>query len=245
MTANMSSIDAVRKLTHAFVESGPLEAATLIRKNLAECARQYVNRRFDRTFNVETSGLVQLRDLTCNSNNKAFGIWYEPTPLRTLKCMFSMLPHDLSEFSFIDYGSGKGRTLLYAANYNFRRIIGIEFARELHTVAERNLHIYRNARQKCFDISTRCMDAVEFSLPEEKCVLYFFHPFKEEVMRGVLANIEASFRNKPRQLFILYYHPQLSAMLTTVPFLRKCGERKVPFDISAEPCIYRRKLQLY
>lgn len=236
---------AVRRVLTSFKDQGVRETARLIRKNLAEYARQYVNWRFDRIYHVDTAGVTQLADLTCESSNKQHGILYEPTPLRTLKCMFSMLPADVSDFTFVDFGSGKGRTMLYASNYNFRRIMGVEFAKELHAVAQRNFQSYRNKNQKCRDITSFCMDATEFSLPDENCVLYFFHPFREAVMCKVLDNIQESYRRRPRKFIVLYYHPRLNNLMENVPFLEKRSERPVPFDISAEPCIYRRRLELY
>jgi 16S rRNA G966 N2-methylase RsmD len=236
---------ACRRVFTSLKDVGVGQTADLIRKNLAGCARQYVNRRFDRRFHVDTAGVTQLADLTCESSNKEHGVLYEPTPLKTLKCMFSMLPADLSDFTFIDFGSGKGRTLLYASNYNFRRIIGVEFAKELHAVAQQNIRTYRSRTRKCQDMTSFCSDATEFSLPEEDSVLYFFHPFREPVMRKVLDNIEQSYRRCPRKLIVLYYHPRLNGLIQSVSFLRKRQERPVPFDLSAEPCIYRRRLELY
>jgi len=37
-----------------------------------------------------------------------------------------------SEFTFIDFGSGKGRVLFLASEYPYKKIIGVELARMLH-----------------------------------------------------------------------------------------------------------------
>jgi len=42
------------------------------------------------------------------------------------------MPIDLSKFTFIDLGAGKGRALLMASDYLFQKIIGVEFMPELH-----------------------------------------------------------------------------------------------------------------
>jgi 16S rRNA G966 N2-methylase RsmD len=236
---------AARKAFKHLREFGPRETADLIRKNVSALVRHYLNRRFDKRFHVDTSGVVQLSNLTCDSGNKEHGVWYEPTPIKTLKWIFSLLQSDVSNVTFIDFGSGKGRTILYASNYNFRRIIEVEFARELHDVAERNIRAYASRTQKCFAISSVCLDAVKFVLPEEECVLYFFHPFREEVMARVLDNIDESYRQKPRKVIILYYHPQVNDVIRRYPFLRKREIRTMPFDLSAEPCPYRRRLEIY
>ena len=46
---------------------------------------------------------------------------------------------DHREFSFVDYGSGKGRVLMLAAAYPFRRILGVEFSESLDRVARDNI----------------------------------------------------------------------------------------------------------
>jgi hypothetical protein len=236
---------ACHKLVRHLQRFGVGETTQLIRKNIAAFARQYLNRRFDRKFHVDTAGVVQLSELTCDGGNKVHGVWYEPTPIKTLQSMFAPLPADLSDFTFVDYGSGKGRTMLYASNYNFRRIVGVEFTRELHAVAEGNIQTYQSKAQKCHDITSLCMDAAEFPLPEGNCILYFFHPFRAEVMARVLDNVEQSFRRQPRRLIVLYYHPQINSEIHKHPFLQMRDERPMPFDLSAEPCPYRRRLEVY
>jgi len=52
----------------------------------------------------------------------------------------------LKDFTLIDLGSGKGRVLLMASDYPFKRIIGVEFMPELHRVAEGNIRKYAEHR---------------------------------------------------------------------------------------------------
>lgn len=40
---------------------------------------------------------------------------------------------------FLDYGSGKGRALIMAAQYPFRRILGVEFSPQLSLIASQNI----------------------------------------------------------------------------------------------------------
>lgn len=49
---------------------------------------------------------------------------------------------DLSEFGFVDYGSGRGRLMLTAARFPFREVIGVEFSRSLHQEACENIRSY-------------------------------------------------------------------------------------------------------
>jgi 16S rRNA G966 N2-methylase RsmD len=245
MNRGNSPLAMCRKFFRFLREYGVRDAVVLVRKNIAAFIRVWMNRRFDRKYSVDTSGIVQLTQLHCEGGNKTHGVWYEPTPVRTLQCMFSVLPPDVSDFAFIDFGSGKGRTLVYASNFNFKRIIGVEFTRELHDVATRNIASLRNKAQRCFNLTSICSDAAAFDLPEENCVLYFFHPFRAEVMSRVLENIRTSYQRNPRKLILLYYHPQMNSLLQGLDFLRKTGEQTMPHDITAEPSLYRRKLEVY
>ena len=65
--------------------------------------------------------------------------FYQAVPLRIFEDMTACLPPDLSSFSFIDIGSGKGRALILAGRLGFREAIGVEFSSNLHRIAEKNL----------------------------------------------------------------------------------------------------------
>src|ERR1700685_4417530 len=69
---------------------------------------------------------------------------------------------DFCAFTFIALGSGKGRTLLMASDYPFRRIVGVELLPMLHRAATENLGKYRSGPQKCFAIEAICPDALVF-----------------------------------------------------------------------------------
>jgi hypothetical protein len=234
-----------RRLLLYSKQFGIKETVGLLPKNVSYLFRQYLNWRFDHKFHVDTSGIVQLAGLSCESVNKELGVWHEPTPIRTLEWMFSRLPSDVTDWTLVDFGSGKGRTILYASNFNFQRIIGVEFARELHMIAERNISTYRSKKRKCTSISSVCMDAINFPIPDGNCLFYFFRPFREKVMEQVIDNIHRSYLKSPRKLTVFYYHPEPDSAIEKQSFLRKLEERPMPFDPSGEPCPYRRRLAIY
>ena len=157
--------------------------------------RRVQQRRFDRTHDVETSGYGDLR--------------YEPTPAAVFDELMKRAAVDFETTSFIDIGSGKAKVLLLAANYPFRRIIGVEKYEDLFRVGEENLRRATASPTRCADIRTHCLDACDFEFPEEPSVLYFFNPFPIEVLRKVLANLEASLRRNPRAVTVLFYAPIL------------------------------------
>jgi SAM-dependent methyltransferase len=138
----------------------------------------------------------------------------EPDLFREMLEALSQQSHsDFRDFVFIDLGSGKGRTLLMASDYPFRRIVGVELLPALHVAAQENLGKYRSESQKCFAVESICADATEFSFPPEPMVLYLFNPFPESGLRRVIANLEKSLRAHPRAVFVLYHNPLLEHVL--------------------------------
>ena len=124
-----------------------------------------------------------------------------------MHALLEMLPDtDLGSYGFIDFGSGKGRALFVAAEYPFRQIIGLEYSRELHEVASRNVETYRNPSQRCFYIIPLCTDATTFKLPEYPLVCFFNNPFDESLISRAASNIDESVRAFPRPCFIIYLH---------------------------------------
>jgi hypothetical protein len=127
------------------------------------------------------------------------------------------------DFTFIDLGSGKGRTLLMASDYPFRRIVGVELLPALHVIALENLSRYHAESQKCFTLQAICSDAVEFVFPDEPVVLFLFNPFPETGLRKVIGNLEKSLNVKPRPVFVLYHNPLLANVLGACIVLKRIG----------------------
>jgi len=149
---------------------------------------------------------------------------YQPTEPAAFHEMMAALPIDFREFTFIDIGSGKGRTLLMASEYPFLRIIGVELFAELHREAEANIAAYRAMRPPTAaptTIESVCLDAQEFVFSETPLVIYLFNPLPETALRRVMRNLEASWRNSRRPVWIIYHNPILEATVAESQFLEK------------------------
>jgi len=185
--------------------------------------------RFDRRYGTNTSGIIYSKDLSISdSKAKHNAIFYLPAPANVTKYMIASLDVNYEKFAFLDFGSGKGRVLLVASEFPFRKIIGIEISENLHKVATRNLESYNNPEQRCFNFDLRCMNATTFPLPETNIVFHFYHPFLPEVLRPVLQNIGESLEKVPRRIFILYlYHlDYVKSVFAEMPFLNLVKEIK-------------------
>ena len=167
-----------------------------------------------------TSGAVGWRDRLLGMFHSA----YQPTDPAAFREMLEGLQQhagDLRDFTFIDIGSGKGRTLLMASDYPFRRVVGVELLPSLHRSALENLSKYENESQKCFHLESVCTDATTFVLPEDSLILYMFNPLPDFALRRVLANLEQSRRVNHNPAYVLYHNPLLEHVLAESPVLHR------------------------
>jgi hypothetical protein len=182
--------------------------------------RRYGDVEFDWNYRVDTtSATVGWRDRLLG----AFHSPYQPTEASLFQEMLEQLKIDFSKFTFIDLGSGKGRTLLMASNYPFRRIIGVELLPELHRIAVKNVKAYKSSLQQCFALECLLGDARDSVLPVEPTVLYLFNPQLESAMEQLAGNLSASLRQHPRPFFVLYHNPVLECVLVRDGSLKRIG----------------------
>ena len=170
---------------------------------------------FDVKNGTDTSGIVPLWKLSISSPNARFGGRYHASEEWELAGALRALNEDLSPFTFVDLGCGKGRSLLIAARMGFKRVIGVEFAAELTAVARKNIQIMRISNAIVIDA-----DAATFSLPQGNVVVFLFNPFRNAVVQKVVANVE-----QPRAgcLYVIYSNPVCAAALDASQVLQRVG----------------------
>jgi hypothetical protein len=131
------------------------------------------------------------------------------------------LPADLSKFTLIDLGSGKGRALLMASDYPFQRVLGAEFLPVLHHAARKNIGKYSSERQRCKQIDSICMDARDFMFPSAPLVVYMFNSFPEPVFVEVLENLRRSVEQNSRPVYVAYRYLEFESLLQKCEWLEK------------------------
>jgi predicted RNA methylase len=107
---------------------------------------------------------VTLNNIEECVDNKEFGTMYSATTYHGLESSInkiSKIDSKIFEGAFIDYGSGKGLTLYTAYKMKFNKVIGVEFMKELHDIANNNLSKLLKNRK----IITINKDAVEVPPP--------------------------------------------------------------------------------
>jgi SAM-dependent methyltransferase len=184
----------------------------------------------DRRYGIETSLFDDAA--TGTGENAARGEPYEPIQLAVFERIIAALQIEPPAFTFVDYGSGKGRALVLAAERGFRRVIGVEYAAALHEVALLNIARFRERHPGAAPIELYFGDAAQFEPPEEDLLCFFYNPFDDVVMERVLARLEASLRARPRALYLAYRNPVHGGVLRRQRFLR-CLAANRSFEIYA------------
>jgi hypothetical protein len=174
-------------------------------------------RSFDLRFGVETTSRVTIAAIPIVGTNRGFAEGYMPTPIGMTRRILRRLEARCRDCVFVDFGSGKGRVLLLASDLPFRRVIGIEFAPQLHLVAERNIERYPS---RCRRAEAVCDDAAAYEIPKEPCILFFANPFAAGVLRKIAARMSRSIQDDPRHITVVYVWPKERSVFDSLEFLK-------------------------
>ncbi len=154
----------------------------------------------DRKFGISSSERRSLAQLGLDLPD---GIDYQPVSYRDLRKLLDSVPLRPQD-AFLDFGSGMGRALCIAAQYPLRSVVGVEISPELCEIARRNIDRVR-AKLQCRDVQIVNSNAIDYKIPPEISIIYFFNPFVGDIMRRVLNNIATTLRGSPRKLLVLFY----------------------------------------
>jgi len=132
---------------------------------------------------------------------------YEPLYYTCIDDFLRPLEIQPNEDVFLDYGSGKGRVLVQAGMYRFRRIIGVEMLAELNGIANENIRRVKR-KLKCKEITTVTANAAFYKVPTDVTVIFLFNSFIGDALSAVQAQIRDSLDESPRKLTLIYMNPR-------------------------------------
>ena len=179
---------------------------------------------FDARHGVQTDSdrgkTTPLRTLRIASANWMQGEDYSPVDPGRFRAALSDLRVPVDDFTFVDFGSGKGRAILLASEYPFRELVGVDFSAELTAIAERNWSIYRSPRQRCATARFVCEDFMDYEIPHAPAVLYFYHPCGEALMAKVVAKTADAVARHAEPVTIIYVNPVHTHLWAAAGFQR-------------------------
>lgn len=242
----------VRRFLHAYVESGagglcravyrkvtqPLrrshgnasDGGSLPAVDGANAATVPSAHPFDLEYGTDTGGLITGEQLVSGRWNDLWNTAYYGISPSGFNQMMRALDLDWQRFTFVDLGSGKGRALLLASRYPFRRIVGVEIAPELSEVATANIQRFAAPWRMCREIEAHTGDAAEFVYPAGPLVLFLYQPFLAPVLKRCVRNLAQSLAAERREVYVVYVNPVFEREMKNVPGLERQWERTFPYS---------------
>jgi len=220
--AQLSTAQKVGVLLNSVRFMGPVAALKGAVAHLV-ADRPDLDGRFDRRYGTDTGGEVQPENLGIDdADTRESAVRYLPSPPDITRRLLGALELNPADWSFVDFGCGKGRVLMVAAELGFKRVEGVEISRALHRIAEDNARSFAVAAPKATPIVVRCADARTVELPPGDTVLHLYHPFGPPILTDVLANVGRSLAQSPRRIRVAYLAAFQEALdvLDATPFLR-------------------------
>ena len=146
---------------------------------------------------------------------------YETSSETAIRLALDSLAVDHSRFTFVDMGCGKGKPLMVAASYGFRRLVGVDLSPACIEAARRNIARYGPEPIDASRIELRVEDAEAFEFPDDPLVVYLYNPFPQAVLERVVVRLGESLTRNPREVAIVYMNPTAAAVVArSVLFVR-------------------------
>ena len=183
---------------------------------------------FDLLHDTDTGGYIDGANLPAISLSGLYITAYGSISPTVLTQALSELPIQYENFTFVDIGCGKGRALLVAAQFPFRRLLGVEIATELCEIAHANV---AKSPDWAARISIVNQDAINVTYPDGPLLLFLYNPFFAPVLRRTLKNLERQLHRSPRPAYLLYaLNPRFPKVMDSFPLFREISETSYSFS---------------
>jgi SAM-dependent methyltransferase len=192
---------------------------------------------FDRKFGTDTSGYLAPEDLVNHRANDALNHGYSAIApsvfheaCRRWRETLPEISGRVAGYSFVDVGAGKGRALLLAAEFPFRKVIGVELSEELaHTARKNVVRWSHNARPKA-RIRVVQADAAKFRWPRTPLLIYMYNPFACSLVAQLAENLAAIASSGSGLVDLLYVNPTCADTLTSQGLFVRLWTARIPMD---------------
>ncbi|XZE18470.1 class I SAM-dependent methyltransferase [Pirellulaceae bacterium SH449] len=187
------------------------------RQTMQSCLSVIEDCYFDYRFRLETREELQVQDLDISPIDKQHAEKYKPTRSRYFQQLMKRLKPDRDQV-FVDVGCGKGRILLLAALYGFKKIRGIEISSCLSEIAIRNIKAFQTKRPEAKDIEVHCESILDYQFRHDETFLFLYSPFDAFVTERFLEQVQESLHNNPRDLTLVFNEFRFPALIAKTPF---------------------------
>ena len=202
---------------------------------------KFDNRFFDLRYGIDSSQNVSLDKLNFQITNKTEGMEYGTIAPYFIQKILELVKFDTSDI-FVDLGCGKGRVLLIASKFNFKKIIGIEFSPELYLIAQKNIgNCLSNNHFNTEKINLIQKDVLDYVFNHHETVFYLYNSFSIKILKRFCDQIKGSLIINPRRIIIIYVNPS-----PTFPeiLIEKGFKQIMEYDLINKKCfVYSNQVQ--
>ena len=99
--------------------------------------------------------------------------------------------------------AGKGRVCFYLSYQTRCKSVGIEYDERIYKAVQENQNHAVSGTRTSFVMTC----AENYPVPAEATKCYFFNPFSVEILQKVLARIQESYYENPREIELFFYYP--------------------------------------
>lgn len=172
----------------------------------------YDNIRGSIKYGSNTFTPVELKNLTIVDGDAKKASRYEAVSFYMLEHLFTAFRKLSGNTSIVDLGCGKGRVMMVAAHFGFKRMTGIDFGKEVYEHAKHNMA----KKEKQFpDIRWKVINqnVENYDISPDDSVFFMFNPFDYSVLKNFLRKLDISCDEFPRSIYFLYASPQHDRLL--------------------------------
>jgi SAM-dependent methyltransferase len=167
---------------------------------------------FDLRYGTSTSGWIAPSDLDTDSPNQRHSVRYQATKQRPFMGLMRSLSFP-PDSVFVDVGCGKGKVLLIASGFGFKKVVGLDFSRDLCVIARANVQTYQRRIRETLDIEIIETDILDYEIKTDQNVFYLYNPFDGVIMSKFIRRIGASIQKTPRKVWLIYHIPEQSEII--------------------------------
>ena len=173
---------------------------------------------FDATYGVHTAGCIPWWLLGEAGRAQESNLGYGGCQPSCLRRALSAIT-DQERYTFLDLGCGKGRGLIVASEFPFRRVLGIEIDAALCRICRANAAAIRARFPARPIIEALEGDATVPVLPPGDLVVFIYHAFGLALLQRLVDHLMAT--KQSRSLFVIYQNPVFGHVLDRQSGLRR------------------------
>ncbi len=185
----------IKKVRRSLKKRGLWNSITFVAKRLL---LKFRFREFD------FGGLIEPSEMNVPDESRIHANKYEASNIDCFKNLLAGLDWQYNKSTFIDFGCGKGASLVFAFNLGFKKVIGVEYSPELAHIAFINLQKFSHQKGGNANFQIENIDASKYEIPSNADCFYFFNPFDAFILDQVLLNIVKTLEKYPRKILIAY-----------------------------------------